>query len=77
MVMRNMTRNFSYPIIPRRPLQPSIQIEFDCAHGTIYSSLGTDAQGRFDMAGTFVREGAGPIRVGRTPGAWPPLQRSH
>jgi hypothetical protein len=46
-----------------------IQLEFDCAHGTITAPLGTDSQGRFDMPGTFVREGPGPIRVGRTPGA--------
>jgi len=47
----------------------AIQVEFDCAHGTINAPLGTDAQGRFDIPGTFVREGPGPIRVGRTPGA--------
>ena len=47
----------------------AIQVEFDCANGTINAPLGTDAQGRFDMPGTFVREGPGPIRVGRTPSA--------
>ena len=47
----------------------AIQVEFDCTHGTIHAPLGTDPQGRFDMADTFVREGPGPIRVGRTPGA--------
>jgi hypothetical protein len=49
--------------------EEGIQIEFDCAHGTINTPLVTDAQGRFDRLGTFVREGPGPIRVGRTPGA--------
>ena len=49
--------------------EEGIQIEFDCAHGTINTPSGTDAQGRFDVPGTFVREGPGPIRVGRSPGA--------
>jgi len=49
--------------------EEAIQIEFDCAHGTINTPLGTDAQGRFDRPGTFVREGPGPIRVGRAPSA--------
>jgi hypothetical protein len=37
------------------------EIEFDCAHGEIKEPLKRDAQGRFDVAGTFVREG-GPVR---------------
>lgn len=44
-------------------------IEYDCAHGTIDAPLDTDSEGRFDVAGTHVREGGGPIRIGKpTPG---------
>ena len=38
-------------------------VEFDCAHGTVDSPLAVDAEGRFDVAGTLVREG-GPVREG-------------
>src|SRR5687767_3405246 len=37
------------------------EIEFDCAHGEIREPLKLSEQGRFSVAGTFVREG-GPIR---------------
>ena len=37
-------------------------LEFDCAHGEITVPLKPDAQGHFDLQGTFQREG-GPIRV--------------
>src|SRR2546423_54443 len=37
-------------------------IEFDCAHGEISEALKLDAEGRFNVAGTFTREG-GPIRL--------------
>lgn len=37
------------------------EIEFDCAHGEIKEPLKRDEQGRFNVAGTFVREG-GPVR---------------
>ncbi len=40
------------------------EIEFDCAHGEIGAALTTDAEGRFDLPGTFAREG-GPVHVGR------------
>jgi hypothetical protein len=39
----------------------SATIELPCAHGTIDSSIVLDASGRFDVPGTFVREG-GPTR---------------
>jgi len=37
--------------------------EFDCAHGTIDGPLSLDSSQRFDVAGTFVQEHGGPIRV--------------
>jgi hypothetical protein len=39
-------------------------LEFDCAHGEIVEPFATDAEGRFDLPGTYTREGPGPIRVG-------------
>ncbi len=41
-------------------------VEFDCAHGTLDEPLEPDASGRFDVRGTYVREGPGPIRLGLT-----------
>jgi hypothetical protein len=43
------------------------EIEFDCGHGQLNEPLKRDAQGRFDVAGTFVRE-AGPVRQEETSG---------
>jgi len=45
------------------------QVEFDCAHGEFSKRLKTDADGTFDVPGTFTPEGAGPIRADRTPSA--------
>lgn len=42
-------------------------VEYDCAHGTMDAPLDLDDAGRFDVAGRHVREGPGPIRVGKTP----------
>lgn len=42
-------------------------IEYDCAHGTMSALPVPDAEGRFVVAGTHVREGPGPIRVGIKP----------
>jgi hypothetical protein len=39
-------------------------IEFDCAHGTLDAPLEMDEGGRFDVPGSFVREG-GPVVPGR------------
>jgi len=47
------------------------QLEFDCAHGEIRGPLVLDAEGRFDLPGTYTREGPGPIRIGREPTARP------
>ena len=38
------------------------EVEFDCAHGEITEPFKTDRQGRFDLSGTFIREG-GPTRL--------------
>ena len=46
-------------------------VEFDCAHGSLGGPISLDAEGRFDVAGTYVREGPGPIRIGREPSARP------
>lgn len=42
-------------------LSGSATIELPCAHGTINSSIVLDESGKFDVPGTFVREG-GPAR---------------
>lgn len=47
------------------------RLEFDCAHGEISVPFILDAEGRFDLAGTYTREGPGPIRIGREPSARP------
>src|SRR5205085_3967316 len=38
------------------------QIEYDCAHGAIDQKIVPDAQGRFELQGTHVREHGGPVR---------------
>ena len=37
-------------------------LDFDCASGSIEGPITPDAEGRFDVAGTYVREGPGPVR---------------
>ena len=37
-------------------------IRFDCAHGSTSARLTLDREGRFDLAGDFVKEHGGPIR---------------
>jgi hypothetical protein len=46
-------------------------LDFDCAHGEINAPFILDAEGRFDLPGTYTREGPGPIRIGREPTARP------
>src|SRR2546422_884314 len=41
-------------------------LELDCAHGDIPAVPVLDRQGRFEVAGTYVREHGGPIRQGET-----------
>ena len=40
----------------------SVNIEYDCAHGSIQGPLTLDRQGRFSWRGTYAREHGGPIR---------------
>jgi hypothetical protein len=40
------------------------KVELDCAHGRIDGRLAVDADGRFELPGTIVREGPGPVRMG-------------
>lgn len=40
-------------------------VEFDCAHGTLEQKIVLDAQGRFEVAGTYEEEHGGPVRAGR------------
>lgn len=47
------------------------QLEFDCASGEISAAFVLDAGGRFDLPGTYTRQGPGPIRIGREPSARP------
>ena len=37
------------------------QFEFDCAHGSISQSVKLDSNGKFDVAGKFAPEHAGPV----------------
>jgi hypothetical protein len=54
--------------------QDGATLQFDCAHGSIGGSPATlDASGRFEVAGTFVRERGGPVRVDETPDSHPAL----
>jgi len=48
----------------------SAHVEFDCAHGEIPVRL---PDGPFTVAGTFVREHGGPIRVDETADSHPAL----
>lgn len=40
------------------------KLEFDCARGSISGRLALDAEGRFELPGTFGRERPGPVRMG-------------
>lgn|SRR2546422_3599284 len=41
-----------------------VHFEFDCAHGSVGTTLVLDARGQFSATGAFVREHGGPIRQG-------------
>jgi hypothetical protein len=38
--------------------------EFDCAHGVVTEPILLDKDGRFDVIGSYVVEGPGPVRCG-------------
>ena len=44
------------------------KFDFDCAEGSIDGPITLDREGRFDLAGTYAREGPGPARPGREQG---------
>jgi hypothetical protein len=46
-------------------------IEFSCAHGTIDQPIEPDAEGRFDVTGTYTQERPGPEREGQPAKAEP------
>lgn len=46
--------------------ETGVEIEFDCAHGSIPTQVVLDAQGRFNMRGKFTAERGGPIRRDET-----------
>ncbi len=41
-------------------------IEYDCAQGTVASKLMLDAERKFSLTGSHMREGPGPTRIGVT-----------
>lgn len=43
----------------------AVEIEYDCAHGSIAGPLIVDRRGRFTWRGTYTRERGGPIRIGQ------------
>jgi hypothetical protein len=47
------------------------RIEYDCAHGSIDQKITYDSQGRFNAAGTNVREHGGPTRRDEIPDSHP------
>jgi hypothetical protein len=48
-----------------------VSVEFDCAHGSVAQALTVDGRGRFDVAGVFVLEHGGPVRVDAPPDSHP------
>jgi hypothetical protein len=44
----------------------SATIEYDCAHGEIPGPLNIDADGKFELPGTFTPERGGPVRADET-----------
>ena len=46
-------------------------VEFDCAHGDIAGRVLVDARNQLSVAGVFIREHGGPIRVGELPDSHP------
>ena len=46
-------------------------INYDCAHGGLYSSVVPNSAGDFDVLGVHVREQGGPSRIGDVPDSLP------
>ena len=53
--------------------ESSVHLELDCAHGDVPSAIAIDARGQFNVAGTFVREHGGPIRIDDPPDSHPAM----
>jgi hypothetical protein len=49
----------------------SAKVEFDCAHGAIAGPLVVDANGKFELHGSFTQERGGPVRADETPESRP------
>jgi hypothetical protein len=45
------------------------RLDFDCANGSIDGPITPDEQGGFDVPGTYVQEGPGPVRQEQLRGA--------
>lgn len=43
------------------------RVEFDCAHGEIRTPVAVDAAGHLAVAGVYVQEQGGPVRLGEEP----------
>lgn len=52
-----------------------VEIDFNCARGTIDGPLRVDREGRFAVAGTFERGRPGPVRMGDAPKTEPARYR--
>ena len=46
-------------------------IDYDCAHGGLYSHVVPNSVGEFDVLGVHVRERGGPSRIGEIPDSLP------
>ena len=53
--------------------ESSVHVELDCAHGDVPNPIAIDAHDQFAIAGTFVREHGGPIRVGEPSDSHPAM----
>lgn len=49
----------------------SANVEYDCAHGAIEGPLVVDANGKFELRGSFTQERGGPVRADETPESRP------
>ena len=56
-------------------LDSTANLEFDCAHGTIYEPISIDTEGNFEVTGIYVIEHGGPIRIDETLEKYPSLYK--
>ena len=49
----------------------SATVEYDCAHGAIEGPLVVDANGKFELRGSFTQERGGPVHADETPQSCP------